>query len=298
MSFRVKAPIFVARQLVKHEYLPWNEVSRRYVTDEVELYMPDVWRQAADNIKQGSSANEIKPNTYGNGVCVKCGSDVPRKSTGPRGKWCSEKCRASYRKEHDPDFRIHTAKYNAKKREISFELEKGDIEWPTHCPILNIELNYDSTDSDNDNSPSIDRIDSDKGYVKGNVWVISNLANRMKNDANKEQLLSFARGVLLRFNGQLVPETGTVFDTCKLAVDHYNWLLKEGVCPEQARMVLPQNTMTEWIWSGTLFAFAKMCKLRLDAHTQRETQEIAKMIDKEAAKLYPVSWTALMEYGE
>jgi thymidylate synthase (FAD) len=78
----------------------------------------------------------------------------------------------------------------------------------------------------------------------------------------------------------------------------YDMLLEWGVCAEQARMVLPQNTMTEWIWSGTLFAFAKMCKLRLDAHTQRETQEIAKMIDKEASKLYPVSWKALMEYGE
>jgi thymidylate synthase (FAD) len=78
----------------------------------------------------------------------------------------------------------------------------------------------------------------------------------------------------------------------------YDMLLEQNVCAEQARMVLPQNTMTEWIWSGTLFAFAKMCKLRLDAHTQRETQEIAKMIDKYAQVLYPVSWKALMEYGE
>jgi thymidylate synthase (FAD) len=61
---------------------------------------------------------------------------------------------------------------------------------------------------------------------------------------------------------------------------------------------LPQNTMTEWIWSGTLFAFAKMCKLRLDPHTQKETQEIAQLISNEASKLYPTSWKALMEYGE
>jgi thymidylate synthase (FAD) len=78
----------------------------------------------------------------------------------------------------------------------------------------------------------------------------------------------------------------------------YYTMLKAGVCAEQARMVLPQNTMTEWIWSGTLFAFAKMCKLRLDAHTQRETQEIAQSVSNLAAFLYPVSWTALMEYGE
>jgi thymidylate synthase (FAD) len=78
----------------------------------------------------------------------------------------------------------------------------------------------------------------------------------------------------------------------------YEMLLEQGVCPEQARMVLPQNTMTEWIWSGTLFAFAKMCKLRLDPHTQKETQEIARMIDGEAKVQFPVSWKALMEYGE
>ena len=154
MSFRVKAPIFVARQLVKHEYLPWNEVSRRYVTDEPEFYIPDTFRAKAENVKQGSSDQ-----------CV---------------------------------------------------------------PFL----------------------------------------------------------------------TNPVQRASATALMVYDMLLEQGVCPEQARMVLPQNTMTEWIWSGTLFAFAKMCKLRLDAHTQRETQEIAKMIDKYAQVLYPVSWKALMEYGE
>ena len=71
-------------------------------------------------------------------------------------------------------------------------------------------------------------------------------------------------------------------------------MLKQGVCAEQARMILPQNMMTEWIWSGTLFAFAKMCNLRLDSHTQKETQEIAQMVDKIASELYPVSWKALV----
>ena len=157
MSFRVKAPIFVARQLVKHEYLPWNEVSRRYVSDEPEVYFPsEGWRQTAENVKQGSG-----------GLLVDQGSQV--------------------------------------------EISKM---------------------------------------------------------------------------------------TTQYALDAYYTLMKNGVCPEQARMVLPQNTMTEWIWSGTLFAFAKMCKLRLDPHTQKETQEIAKMIDGEAKVQYPVSWEALMEYGE
>ena len=58
LSFRVKAPIFVARQLVKHKFLPWNEVSRRYVDDEVEFYIPDM-RKRADNVKQGSSVELV-----------------------------------------------------------------------------------------------------------------------------------------------------------------------------------------------------------------------------------------------
>lgn len=54
-SFHVKAPIFVARQLVKHKFLRWNEISRRYVDSEPELYYPDVWRGKSEDKKQGSS---------------------------------------------------------------------------------------------------------------------------------------------------------------------------------------------------------------------------------------------------
>ena len=77
----------------------------------------------------------------------------------------------------------------------------------------------------------------------------------------------------------------------------YDVMLKAGVCAEQARMILPQNVMTEWIWSGSLYAFAKMCKLRLDSHTQKETREVAQMISDEAEKLFPTSWPALLEYA-
>ena len=61
-SFRVTAPVFVARQLVKHEYMRMSEISRRYVQGEPELYYPDVWRKKADNVKQGSSDEAIKLN--------------------------------------------------------------------------------------------------------------------------------------------------------------------------------------------------------------------------------------------
>ena len=75
----------------------------------------------------------------------------------------------------------------------------------------------------------------------------------------------------------------------------YENMLNKGVCPEQARMVRPQAMYTEWYWTGSLAAWARVCKLRLDPHTQRETQEVAKMLDKEMVKLYPISWKALME---
>jgi thymidylate synthase (FAD) len=75
----------------------------------------------------------------------------------------------------------------------------------------------------------------------------------------------------------------------------YEQMLKANVCPEQARMILPQNTMTEWIWSGSLAAFARVCRLRLDSHTQKETREIADLINLAMSTRFPVSWRALME---
>lgn len=78
---------------------------------------------------------------------------------------------------------------------------------------------------------------------------------------------------------------------------YYNELLREGVCPEQARMILPQSMYTEWMWSGSLYAFARVCNLRLDSHTQKETQEIAKMISDHMTKLFPISWKELVKNG-
>lgn len=155
LTFRVKAPIFVARQLVKHRFMPWNEVSRRYVDDEPEFYFPDMWRAKAENVKQGSGG--FIPNQY--------------------QPWC---------------FSVtETAVYEALRT--------------------------------------------------------------------------------------------------------YDGLLEEGIAPEQARMVLPQNTMTEWIWSGTLGAYCDMLRLRLDPHTQYESQIVAKQVYAEVSKLFPVSTRALLE---
>lgn len=154
-TFRVKAPIFVVRQLVKHEYLRINEISRRYVDSPPEYFLPSSWRMKAENVKQGS----------------------------------------------------------------------GD--------------SFDSNDS--------------------------------------EEFDIMARAV---YNH---------------ADSIYHELLERGVCAEQARMVLPLAMMTEYYWSGSMDAFAKMSKLRVDSHSQKETQEIACLISDECAKLWPVSWKALME---
>ena len=151
-TFHVKAPIFVARQLVKHEYMPWNEISRRYVDEEPELYEAPIWRGRSDDKKQGS-----------------------------------------------------------------------------------------------------------EGEVKSNANIFYH---------NNQSLMV------------------------------YKQLLDEGVAPEQARMVLPQSMMTEWYWSGSLFAFAKMCSLRCKDDTQAETRVVADAIDEEMENLYPISWEALREYAE
>ena len=78
----------------------------------------------------------------------------------------------------------------------------------------------------------------------------------------------------------------------------YQELLEQGVAPEQARMILPLSMYTEWYWTGSLAAFARVCKLRLEPDAQEETQEIAGQIDKECAKLFPISWKYLVQYRE
>ena len=152
-SFHVSSPIFVARQLVKHSYLRWNEVSRRYVDSDPEFYEPEHWRDKSEDKKQGSGG----------------------------------KSQSQY-------------------------------------------------------FPNI--------YVK---------------------------------------------EVAEKALGDYKKMLTQGIAPEQARMVLPQNTMTEWYWSGSLDAFADMCRLRCKEDTQAETQEVAWAISLKMEDLFPVSWVALRD---
>lgn len=81
------------------------------------------------------------------------------------------------------------------------------------------------------------------------------------------------------------------------ALGTYEGLIAQGVCPEQARMVLPQSMYTEWYWSGSLYAFARVCKQRLDPHAQKETREVAQQIASNLSTLFPISYEALTTNG-
>lgn len=87
------------------------------------------------------------------------------------------------------------AKYRAKQRDIEFSIEMEDIEIPDKCPILECDFVY-GTAANYDYSPSLDRIDNSKGYIKGNVQVISTKANKMKNSASYEELIKFCQNIL------------------------------------------------------------------------------------------------------
>ena len=80
---------------------------------------------------------------------------------------------------------------------------------------------------------------------------------------------------------------------CVEAKDTYHKMIRAGVTPEQARMVLPQNTYTEWYWTGSLYAFARVCGLRCKGDTQEETRNVAWEIYDLAKEKFPVSWESL-----
>lgn len=87
---------------------------------------------------------------------------------------------------------------------------------------------------------------------------------------------------------------GAAKEHVKNCLAWYEGAIASGMAPEQARMVLPQNTMTEWIWTGSLVFWARVCTLRLDSHAQDETSEVARQINELVQPLFPMSWGALM----
>lgn len=82
---------------------------------------------------------------------------------------------------------------------------------------------------------------------------------------------------------------------CFEAIKYYQAMVEAGVAPEQARMVLPQSMITEWYWTGSLAAFARVCKLRLSKDAQAETGMIANDIADQLSGVAPVSWGVLID---
>lgn len=80
---------------------------------------------------------------------------------------------------------------------------------------------------------------------------------------------------------------------CIDAIGMYEQMIIDGVCPEQARFILPQGTEVNWVLTGSLYAFANLYNQRSDSHAQKEIQDVAHMIDDIISPLYPVSWQAL-----
>lgn len=91
-------------------------------------------------------------------------------------------------------------------------------------------------------------------------------------------------------------EEQELYDIMQRCEKLYETFLNIGVCAEQARMILPLNTMTEWYWSGSLYAFARVCNLRCKKDTQKETRDIADKIDSIAEKHFPISWKNLRSH--
>jgi len=114
------------------------------------------------------------------------------------GGWAG---RSKMYKERNPGkVLFNSAKRRAKDKNFKFDIEETDINIPTVCPILDIPILKVYTEGKKSgptpNSASLDRIDNNKGYVKGNVQVISHLANTMKASATPEQLIKFANWIL------------------------------------------------------------------------------------------------------
>jgi thymidylate synthase (FAD) len=87
--------------------------------------------------------------------------------------------------------------------------------------------------------------------------------------------------------------TDSYIAQCNDSIALYEEALEDGICPEQARFVLPQGCEVNWVWTGSLYAYANFYNQRSNSHAQKEIQELARQVDEIISSLYPVSWNAL-----
>ena len=147
--------------------------------------------------------------------CPKCGEYKPTtefsnaKTKKDKLHYCCKSCSTKQYRQwsiNNPHKSIFKSKQvKAKKKGIEFALKYDDVVFPTHCPVFGIELHYDRCTyaGTRRDSPSFDRIDPSKGYVKGNVIIVSHFANTIKSDATVDELKKVAA-----FYEQLVPQIG------------------------------------------------------------------------------------------
>ena len=100
-------------------------------------------------------------------------------------------------------------------------------------------------------------------------------------------------------NDDIHPDNAFMIAVLKESCNHsmmcYKSLLEHNVPPEQARMVLPQNMMTEFIETGSLAAYARLCKLRMGPDAQKEIQEVAGMVSEALSQKFPATWGVLLQ---
>lgn len=135
--------------------------------------------------------------------CTGCGTIFPK--TSKTVTLCG-KCNSARVKGQTPELKmLRRCKTRSVEKGLAFNLDTDDISIPEFCPVLGIALVvHEGRSGGEPNSPALDRIDNDLGYVKGNVMVVSHLANMMKSSATKDQLLSFARWVFDTHSGDEV----------------------------------------------------------------------------------------------
>jgi thymidylate synthase (FAD) len=120
-------------------------------------------------------------------------------------------------------------------------------------------------------------------------WMPMDLRNKAENVKQGSSLIVHPASDLYKLDIDTLTDNATSL---------YNRMIQEGICPEQARMVLPQNMMTEWIWTGSLYAWSRMYQLRSDSHAQFEARIYAELVSKICSKYFPISWRALNETGQ
>jgi hypothetical protein len=130
--------------------------------------------------------------------CTKCHTIFPKTS---RTVTLCNKCNSERVKCTDPESKMYQrAKGRAKVKGLDFTIDVKDIIIPKFCPILGIELeSKQGISGGQKRSPALDRIDPAKGYIKGNVRVISHLANMMKSHATEQEMITFSKWVLSNF---------------------------------------------------------------------------------------------------